>query len=76
MIRRTRLVESSIIDAHSQFLGLFSDKDGIGEPVGVENLPDESGRQELGDFFANGPAPLIVETTQALLGGLRARDKA
>ena len=39
----TCLVESSIINAHSPFSGLFPDKDGIGEPVGVKNLPDESG---------------------------------
>ena len=66
----TCLVESSIIDAHSPLPRLFSDEDGISEPVGVENLPDESGCQELGDLFAYGPASLVVEATQALLGGL------
>ena len=42
----------------------------------MENLPDEFGRQELGDLFINGPAPLVIKTTQALLGGLRAWDEA
>ena len=66
---RTRFIKSGVIDAHSPLPDLFSDKDGIGKPVGVENLSDESGRQELGDLFAYGPTPLVVETTQALLGG-------
>ena len=70
MILRTCLVESSIIDTHSPFPGLFSDKDGIGELGRVKNLPDESGCQELGDLFAYGPVSLVVEMTQALLGGL------
>ena len=70
MVLWTCLVESSIVDAHSPLNGLHSNKDGIGEPVGVENLLNESSRQELGDLFTNGPAPLIVKTTQALLGGL------
>ena len=60
MILRTRFIKSGVIDAHSPLPGLFSDKDGIGEPVGVENLPDESGCQELGDLFTYGPAPLVV----------------
>ena len=66
----TCLVESSIINAHSPFPGLFPDKDGIGELVGVENLPNEFGCQELGDLFAYDPLPLVVEMTQALLGRL------
>jgi len=36
----------------------------------VENLPDESSCQEFGDLFTYGLVPLIVETMQALLGGL------
>ena len=72
----TRFVEASIINAHSPFPGLLFNKNGIGKPVGVEYLSDESGRQEFGDLFAYGPAPLIVKAMQALLGGLRARDKA
>ena len=70
MVLWTRLVESSIVNTHSPLLGLFSDKDGIGEPVGVENLPDESGCQELGNLFAYGPTPLVIEMTHVLLGGL------
>jgi len=69
VILRTRFIKSGVIDAHSSLLGLLFDKDGIGEPVGVKNLPDESGHQELGDLFTYGPAPLVVEMTQALLGG-------
>ena len=58
----TRFIKSGVIDAHSPLPGLFSDKDGIGELVRVENLPDESGYHELGDLFAYGPASLVVET--------------
>ena len=76
MVLRTRLVEVSIINAHSPFLGLLFNKNGIGEPVGVEYLSDEPGRQELSDLLAYGPAPLVVKATQALLGGLRAWDEA
>ena len=72
MVLQTRFGEASIINAHSPFPGLFSDKDGISEPVGVKNLFDESGCQELGDLFAYGPTPLVVEATQSLLGRLRA----
>ena len=61
MILRTCFIKSSVIDAHSPLPGLLFDKDGIGELVGVENLPNESGCQELGDLFAYGPASLIVE---------------
>ena len=70
MVLRTCLVEARIINAHSPFPGLFPDKDGIGEPIGVKNLPDESVCQDFDDLFAYGPAPLIIETMQALLGGL------
>ena len=70
MILQTRLVEASVINTHSPFLGLFFDKNRIGKPVGVIYLSDESGCQEFGDLLAYGPAPLIVEATQALLGGL------
>ena len=66
----TCFVEASIINMHSPFLGLFN-KNRIGKPVGVEYLSDESGFQEFGDLFAYCPASLIVEATQALLGGLR-----
>ena len=70
MILRACFVKSSIIDAHSPLPGLLSDQDGIGEPVGMEDLPDEPSCQEFGDLLAYGPAPLIVKATQALLGGL------
>jgi len=29
----------------------------------MEDLPDEPGYQEFGDFLAYGPAPFIVEAT-------------
>ena len=48
----------------------FLTRTGIGKPVGVEYLSDESGCQEFGDLFAYGPTPFIIETTQALLGRL------
>ena len=70
MILWTCFVEASIINAHSLFLGLLFNKNGIGKPVGVEYLSDESGCQEFGDLFAYGPTPLVVEAMQALLGGL------
>ena len=75
MILWTRFVEASIINAYSLFPGLLFNKNMIGEPVGVKYLSDESGCQEFGDLFAYGPAPLIVEATQALLGGLQAWDE-
>ena len=70
MVLWARLVEASIINTYSLFPGLLFYKNRIGNPVGVDYLSDESGCQEFGDLFAYGPAPLIIETTQALLGGL------
>ena len=70
MILWTRFVEASIINTHSPFLGLLFNKNRIGKPVEVVYLSDESGYQEFGDLFAYGPVPLVVKTTQALLGGL------
>ena len=70
MVLRTRLVEASIINAHSPFPGLLLDKNRIGKPVGVVNLLDESGYQEFGDLLAYGPTPLVVKATLALLGRL------
>ena len=64
------LVQASIINAQSPFPSLLFNKNRIGKSVGVEYLSDESGYQEFGDFFAYGPAPLILKTAQALLGGL------
>ena len=75
MILQTCFVEASIINAHSPFPSLLFNKNGIDKPVGVEYLSDESGCQEFGDLFAYGPAPLIVEATQVLLGGLSAQDE-
>ena len=63
MVLRACLVEASIINAHSPFLGLLFNKNRIGKPVGVVYLSDESGFQEFGDLFAYGPTPLIVEVT-------------
>ena len=76
MILWACLVKSSIINAHSPLPGLFSDQDGIGKLVGMEDLPDEPNCQEFGDFLAYGPAPFIVEAMQALFGRLRAWGKA
>ena len=70
MVLRARLVEVSIINAHSPFPDLLFNKNRIGKPVEVEYLSDESGYQEFGDLFAYGPVPLVVEATHALLGGL------
>ena len=70
MILWTRFVEASIINTLSPFPGLLFNKNWIGKPVGVENLSNESGRQEFGDLFAYGPTPFVVEATQALFRGL------
>ena len=70
MVLQKRLVEASIINAHSPFPGLLFNKNRIGKPVGVVYLLDESDCQEFGDLLAYGPAPLIVKATQSLLGGL------
>ena len=70
MILWTHFVEASVINTHSPFLNLLFDKNRIGKLVGVEYLSDESSCQEFGDLFAYRPASLIVEATQALLGGL------
>ena len=61
MILWACFVKSSIIDAHSPLLGLFSNQEGIGKLVGMEDLPDEPGCQEFGDFLAYGPVPFVVE---------------
>ena len=77
MILWTRFVEANIINAHSPFLGLLFDKNGIVTSQSEwENLSNESSCQEFGDLFTYGPAPFIVEMAQALLGGLRAQDEA
>ena len=70
MVLWTRFVEASIINAHSLLPGLLFNKNGIGKPVRVEYLFDESCCQEFGDLFTYGPTPLVVEATQMLLGGL------
>ena len=70
MVLRTRLVEASIINAHSLFPGLLFNKNRIDELVGVVYLLDESSHQEFGDLLAYGPMPLVVKATQSLLGGL------
>jgi hypothetical protein len=70
MILRTCLVEASVINTHSPFPGLLFNKNRIGKPVRVVHLFDESGCQEFGDLLTYGPAPLIVEAMQTLLGGL------
>ena len=66
----------TIINAHSPFPSLLFNKNRIGKPVRVEYLSDESGYQEFGNLFAYCPTSLVVEATQALLGGLRAWDEA
>ena len=76
MVLRARLIEASIINTHSPFPSLLFNKNRIGKPVRVVYLLDKSGCKEFGDLLAYGPAPLIVKATQALLGGLRARDEA
>ena len=76
MVLWARLVEASIINAHSPFLSLLFNKNRIGEPVRVVYLFDESGCQEFGDLLAFGPMPLIIKVTQALIGGLQAQDEA
>ena len=76
MILRTRFVEASIINTYVHFLVFFLTRHRISKPVGVEYLPDESDCQEFGDLLTYGHAPLIVKVTQALFGGLGARDKA
>ena len=63
MVLRTRLVEASIINAHSPFPSLLFNKNKIGKPVGVVYLFDESGCQEFDDLLAYGPAPLIIKAT-------------
>ena len=70
MVLWIHLVEASIINTHSPFPGFLFNKNRISKPVGVKYLSDESGYQEFGDLFAYGPTPLVVEATQALLGGL------
>ena len=76
MVLRTCLVEASIINAHSPFLGLLFNKNRIGKSVRVVYLIDESGYQEFGNLLTYGPTPLIVKAMQGLLGGLRAQDEA
>ena len=63
MVLQTCLVDASIINTHSPFPSLLFNKNRIGEPVGMEDLPDEPGSQEFGDFLAYGPAPFIIEAT-------------
>ena len=43
MVLRARLIVASIINAHSPFPDLLFNKNGIGKPVGVENLSDKLG---------------------------------
>ena len=63
MVLWTCLVEASIINAHSPFLSLLFNKNGIGKPVGVVNLLDEFGCQEFGDLLTYGPTPLVIKAT-------------
>ena len=70
MVLWTRLVEASIINAHSSFPGLLFKKNRTSKPVGVVYLLDEPSYQEFGDLLTYGPTPLVVKATQSLLGGL------
>ena len=63
MVLQARLVEASIINIHSLFLGLLFNKNRIGKPIRVVYLLDESGCQEFGDLLTYGPTPLIIKAT-------------
>jgi hypothetical protein len=61
-----RLVETRVVNTHSPFPTLFSNKNGIGQPLGVIYLLDEFSRQKSCDRLADGQPLLLIKAAQAL----------
>jgi hypothetical protein len=62
---RARLIETSVVDAHSKLPAGLGDDNRVGQPPWVVDLPDEVGVEQLLDFFTN-----EVLTPNGLLLGL------
>ena len=65
-ILRACLIEAGVVNTHSPFPAFLFYKNGIGQPLWVVYFLDETGNQELSDFFADEPPLLLVEAAQAL----------
>ena len=59
-----RFVETRVVNTHPPFPTLLLYKNGIGKPLWVVHFLDESGRQKLYNFLADGPAFPLVEVMQ------------
>ena len=69
MVLRADLIEMLEVDAHSERLILLGQHDNIGEPLGVVNLTNEVGRQQLGHLFPDCLPLLCGGPAQALSDG-------
>jgi hypothetical protein len=58
-----RFVETGVVDTHPPLVVLLFHLHGVGQPLGVVNLPDETHRKEFLDFFVYGLALVTIETT-------------
>jgi hypothetical protein len=52
------LVETSVVDAHPKLAASLGDDNWVGQPPRVVNLLDESGVEQLLDFFTDEVLPL------------------
>jgi hypothetical protein len=58
MVFRTYLIEASVVDAHLKLPTDHGDDNRVGQPLGVVDLPNEAGIEQLFDFFTDEVLPL------------------
>lgn len=63
----TSLVQACVIDAHSLFPILLLDQDGIGQPIQMLDLLDDSSVEEPGMLLLDGLVLLLIEAAEVLL---------
>jgi hypothetical protein len=61
------LIEAGVVHIHSPFPILLLDQDGVGRLIGVLDLSDEAGVEELGELHTNCLELLLVKAVEALL---------
>jgi hypothetical protein len=61
------LVEVGVVDAHPPLVRvLLADKDGVGEPLRMEDFSDEASRELFGEFLLDGVPSVVGEAAEVL----------